>query len=67
MSAKEYLDQRLEAGKKPIFYRIKLSDAPDFIGKLTEAASFYNSMLLFPEVIIGNYRGVTIILNVKAL
>ncbi len=67
MKAKEQLDKWLDAGRQPVFTRIRLTDVVDFAGQLKESPSFYNSMTLFPEVVIGSYRGVTLILNVKAV
>jgi hypothetical protein len=66
-SARIELDERIDLGRKPVFWDITLSDAPAFTGKLTENSEFYNGLSLFPRLVIGSYRGVVIVLDVKRI
>lgn len=65
--SKTDLDALLERGKHPTFVDIKLTDCPDFLGKLVEGPAFYSANALWPRIVIGEYRGVLVILDVKRI
>lgn len=65
---KTEIDERIDRGDKgklPVFAYIHLSDCPDFAGKLKECAELYHSVAVWPNVVLGSYRGVVIVLEVK--
>lgn len=64
---KQDLDQKLSKGKHPVFVDIQLKDCPDFMGHLVEAPAFYQTVALWPRVILGEYRGVLVVLDVKRI
>lgn len=65
--SKQKLDDQLDRGKHPTFVDIRLSECPDFIGKLDAAPVFYETVALWPRVVLGEYRGVLVILDVKRI
>ncbi len=68
MNAKRYLDELIAAGRrKPSIFHVRMSDCPDFIGKLKECPAVYQDVCAWPMVVLGSYEGITLILEVKKI
>ncbi len=65
MSIREDLDRRIESGRSPSFIHIKCADVPLFAGHLREIITHYRNLCIWPNVALGMYRNVLIILDVR--
>ncbi len=67
MSVREDLDHRIDSGHPPSFVHIKCTDVPLFTGKLKETNFYYQNLCMWPQVALGMYRDVLVILDVKRI
>lgn len=67
MTTKQELDERLDKGQHPSYVHIRMVDVPAFTGKLQECIQVYQDYVTWPMVVLGAYRDVAIILEVKRL
>jgi hypothetical protein len=67
MSVREDLDHRIDSGRPPSFVHIKCTDVPLFTGHLKETIAYYRNLCEWPQVALGMYRNVLIILDVRRI
>jgi len=67
MNLREDLDRRIDSGRAPSFIHITCKDVPSFAGHLREIIIHYRNLCVWPDVALGMYRNVLIILDVRRI
>ncbi len=67
MNIREELDRRIDSGHCLSFIHIKCAEVPLFAGHLKEIIIHYQHLCIWPNVALGMYRNVLIILDVRRI